>query len=1046
MQPRRVSFCFGLRGATLLLATTGLVAVGASPALATDVSSEAQLRAAFENAAETTIVVTADISLTNCGAGFLARNSGTALVISGSGAGKTITQTCGHRIFYQDGNGAITIQRLTLEGVDQVPATSGGAIYTQGDLTVEDSTIRNNASGLGAAIASAGAGRTTTILRSTITGNSGVGANATVGGEAVGAIWSDGPVVITDSTISNNTAQGGNGSNGDGGDAVGAVFTSETLTITDSTISGNEATGGSASKPGGVSFGGDGVGALRTTKAVTVTDSTITGNSASGGSGSQPDSVTFGGGAVGGIDAYPPTETVTITDTTIADNLAFGGGASVSGSSQALGGSGTGGLRHYGTTTLDGATFTGNRGSGGSASVGNGIASGGFGVGAAGRFASTLAISVTDSTIADNAGTGGFGNAGTGIGSGGRAIGGLFTEGQDLVLERTSVVDNEGTGGNGADSSGGGGIGGGAGPGTGGIEGYGMTIHDAEFVGNVGIGGEDLNTDGTNHTGGDGVGAVHHGAIFGGELAVRGSTFSGNRGEGGDSTLAGGSGTGAIYTRGKGTIVNSTVSGNTASAGDHGTGTGKGVGGVVGNDLSLVYTTTVANSGSTAANVAGILSYFDDAPVLRPFAAVIALPEGGPNCADLGTVASAGYNLDDDGTCGLGVGIGDRPNSAATLALAPLADNGGPTRTRLPGAVSVLVDAIPTEACDGGDALAGFAIETDQRGEPRPAEDGCDVGAVEVQPAPPPPPPIEEGAVTRLSGPDRIATAAAIAADRFTAADTVFLATSLNFPDALAGGPLAARLSAPILLTGPGELAEPTRVQLDRLKPKTVVVLGGTAVVPQAVADAAAAAAGGASIQRLSGADRYATAAAIAERYPSAARAYLATGENFPDALTGGALAAARDDGPIVLTRRADLPDATAAQLDRLEPGELVVLGGTAAVPAATADAAATAAGGATVTRLGGADRFVTAALIGAQFPAPTQAAYIATGLNFPDALAGTPAAAQTDSPILLTTRDELPPDTIAQLERLQPVGILILGGTAVVSDAVATQLATYLR
>ena len=71
-------------------------------------------------------------------------------------------------------------------------------------------------------------------------------------------------------------------------------------------------------------------------------------------------------------------------------------------------------------------------------------------------------------------------------------------------------------------------------------------------------------------------------------------------------------------------------------------------------------------------------------------------------------------------------------------SLAALASNGGPTETREPLSGSPLVDAIPTGSCQN-DGAAG--ITTDQRFLPRPAADGCDIGAVEVQPTPPGPGP-----------------------------------------------------------------------------------------------------------------------------------------------------------------------------------------------------------------------------------------------------------------------------------------------------------------
>jgi putative cell wall-binding protein len=70
---------------------------------------------------------------------------------------------------------------------------------------------------------------------------------------------------------------------------------------------------------------------------------------------------------------------------------------------------------------------------------------------------------------------------------------------------------------------------------------------------------------------------------------------------------------------------------------------------------------------------------------------------------------------------------------------------------------------------------------------------------------------------------------------------------------------------------------------------------------------------------------------------------------------------------------------------------------------------------------------------------------YIAVGTNFPDALAGAAQAAASGSPILLTPSNALPADVVAEITRLEPYAIVILGGTAVISQAVESQLKTLL-
>jgi len=94
------------------------------------------------------------------------------------------------------------------------------------------------------------------------------------------------------------------------------------------------------------------------------------------------------------------------------------------------------------------------------------------------------------------------------------------------------------------------------------------------------------------------------------------------------------------------------------------------------------------------------------------------------------------------------------------------------------------------------------------------------------------------------------------------------------------------------------------------------------------------------------------------------------------------------------------------------------------------------------VTRIAGADRYATAAAISkASFAAGVPVAYVATGANFPDALAAGPVAAAAGGPILLTTPSSLAGATASELSRLKPGSVILLGGTGALSDAVRSQV-----
>ncbi len=303
-----------------------------------------------------------------------------------------------------------------------------------------------------------------------------------------------------------------------------------------------------------------------------------------------------------------------------------------------------------------------------------------------------------------------------------------------------------------------------------------------------------------------------------------------------------------------------------------------------------------------------------------------------------------------------------------------------------------------------------------------------------LEPAPSP----TETEVVRLAGQDRYATAAAISGVHTPGAGTVFVATGADYPDALAVAARAGSLGAPVLLTREATLPNATRQELIRLAPKRVVVVGGESAISQAVLNLIDDATGPAPITRWAGADRYATAARVAADFGSSNIVYVATGENYPDALAGAARAGALD-GPVLLVRTDEVPTATRTALSSLNPVEIRVLGGATAI----SDDVLTALGAYTrAERVGGADRYATAALVAADL-ASASSVYVSSGQNWPDALAGAARAGMEEFPVLLTRPGAIPTVTWSELERLNPDTVYILGGPSAVSLSVEQTLST---
>lgn len=272
-----------------------------------------------------------------------------------------------------------------------------------------------------------------------------------------------------------------------------------------------------------------------------------------------------------------------------------------------------------------------------------------------------------------------------------------------------------------------------------------------------------------------------------------------------------------------------------------------------------------------------------------------------------------------------------------------------------------------------------------------------------------------DGTVTRIAGHNRYTTAAAASRAAFNSATIAYLAVGTSYPEAVAAGPIAALRKAPLLLTRTDSLPAETRTEIQRLGVSDVVILGGTGAVSSAVeADLAATYA----VTRITGVDRYSTVAAISASYFSPDEvpvAYVARGDLFVDALAGGP-AAVTHNGPILLTDKDLLPTATAVELQRLNPREIVILGGSAAVSAAVeSELGQLAAGG--VTRLAGSNRYDTAVKASETLPSGPNAVFLATALNYPDALAAVPLTG-TD-PLLLVTQQMVPGDTANRIAAL---------------------------
>jgi putative cell wall-binding protein len=195
------------------------------------------------------------------------------------------------------------------------------------------------------------------------------------------------------------------------------------------------------------------------------------------------------------------------------------------------------------------------------------------------------------------------------------------------------------------------------------------------------------------------------------------------------------------------------------------------------------------------------------------------------------------------------------------------------------------------------------------------------------------------------------------------------------------------------------------------------------------------------STTRTSGTTRYETAVEVSKTtYPTgAATVYLASGFDFPDALAA-APAAVKSGGALLLTSPGSLPASVKAELSRLAPKQVVIVGGVGAVSAAVEAEVAALLPAAARQRIGGADRYETSRLLATKIFGTSASTYIATGAGFADALAASAVAGAKGAAVVLVegSAAAADPATLAALKQLGTTSAVIAGGTGAVSAGVA--------
>ena len=287
----------------------------------------------------------------------------------------------------------------------------------------------------------------------------------------------------------------------------------------------------------------------------------------------------------------------------------------------------------------------------------------------------------------------------------------------------------------------------------------------------------------------------------------------------------------------------------------------------------------------------------------------------------------------------------------------------------------------------------------------------------------------------RFAGSNRFETAAKISQE----------SGLFEYADALAGVPLAAKLNAPILLTNTDALPDETIAEIDRLKVKNAVILGGTGAVSENVEKALKGK--GITTKRVFGQSRFSTAAEIAKELNAEPQElFLVYGLDFADALSASTAAAVKGAPIIYLTKDGEMNADTKAYLGSVK-GKVknaYVIGGEGVISDSMMNSAVSALGIEKAERLSGKNRYLTCLEVNKKFADVLTGSMVcaATGADFPDALAGGVYAALNKAPLLLVNgKESLSAEQKAFLAEKKANSTAVFGGTGVVPEELAKSI-----
>ncbi|WP_055078978.1 S8 family serine peptidase [Lagierella massiliensis] len=283
----------------------------------------------------------------------------------------------------------------------------------------------------------------------------------------------------------------------------------------------------------------------------------------------------------------------------------------------------------------------------------------------------------------------------------------------------------------------------------------------------------------------------------------------------------------------------------------------------------------------------------------------------------------------------------------------------------------------------------------------------------------------------RISGKNRSETSLEIANKFYDTSEYVYVTNQNSFSDGLSMGSLTKFENGPLLLIPDHNLSVNTKVTLNKLQPKKIIIIGGVSTIGKSLEEELKSYA---EVERVSGKNRIETSLEIARRtdISNKKEVFLVNGYIEADSINIVSVSS-RDGIPVIFTAKDSISSSTKNMLKSYGIEKVTIVGGDSTV-SLSVENELNSIGIKEVKRISGTDRFLTGTKVNENYYEEYNPIFFANGYNVADALAIGPVLGKLSAPLQIVPQDYLTDGVISFYSKKNITDFYILGGTSSVT------------